>query len=280
MNTRRCSYSECRENSNALRRRRIEGFYLDEAWFCSDLCVEQQVIHHLGRLATTSETPNRGSIPRPPMGLFLLNAGAVTKAHLDTATLFMGKSKRGTLAGWLVRLGYTSERDITRALGRQYGLPFVDLTHARIRPSVLSLLPAPVVAAGRVLPLDYDPVTKELSLAFGVHIEMKIKHVIGKMLECGINAFIGDESCIVDLIHTYYSIPLKPFETVAPALGPAVPVPELARQIVDGLRRFGSNGLTFEPYNDLIWVRYQGPERSESLFIDRYRPPVGVDKTG
>src|SRR6266849_840643 len=115
MNTRHCNYLRCPESPRLLKRSKADGYYLDGLWFCSETCVQQQATHNLERLFKIGE-PLTGFITRPKMSLFLLNDGTITRTQLDLATQAMTRTQRGTLAGWLLKLGYTTEREITKAL--------------------------------------------------------------------------------------------------------------------------------------------------------------------
>ncbi len=82
----------------------------------------------------------------------LVRAGLITSEQLDDA-LALQKSAGGRIGSTLVKLGYVSEEEIASFLGRQYGVPPVDLSKAAIDPAILKLVPAEVARKYLLIPL-------------------------------------------------------------------------------------------------------------------------------
>ena len=275
MEARRCRYDPCGERPGLLRRR-ADGFLLDGEWYCGERCLLAQAALNLERFTRAPATVD-GFIARPKMTLFLLDAGAVTRAQIDYAARAMEHAGHGTLAGWLIQLGFTSEREVTRALCRQYGMPHVDLSHGQVQRAVLDMVPAAFAAAGRVFPLDYNGEKRDLTVAFGGHIEWAVTRVLAKMLECSVTSMIGDESGVVEAIAGHYSVPIGAYETpTAKPLVQGFQTAALAELVLEGARRFATHRLRFESYNQFLWIRYLLPDRGENFVIDLAQGP-GVE---
>ncbi len=86
------------------------------------------------------------------LGEMLVRAGLITSEQLDDA-LALQKSAGGRIGSTLVKLGYVSEEEIASFLGRQYGVPPVDLSKAAIDPAILKLVPAEVARKYLLIPL-------------------------------------------------------------------------------------------------------------------------------
>ena len=54
----------------------------------------------------------------------------------------------------LVRLGYTTGEDVTRAIAEQNSLPYINVGDVTIPPSVIELVPESVARENAVLPLS------------------------------------------------------------------------------------------------------------------------------
>src|SRR3990170_4223120 len=73
------------------------------------------------------------------------------------------RETREPIADVLVNMGLISERDKCRCLGRQWGVPYVDLTETRPEEDVLDLIPGHLMQRCRVVPVA--KIGKHLRLA-------------------------------------------------------------------------------------------------------------------
>lgn len=85
------------------------------------------------------------------LGDMLIKAGVITPDQLDEA-LAEQKKKGGRLGTYIVELGFASEEEVTAFLGKQYGVPTVDLAEHEIDKSVLRLIPPNVAEKYEVIP--------------------------------------------------------------------------------------------------------------------------------
>ncbi len=85
------------------------------------------------------------------LGDMLIKAGVITPDQLDEA-LAEQKKKGGRLGTHIVELGFASEEEVTAFLGKQYGVPTVDLAEHEIDKSVLRLIPPNVAEKYEVIP--------------------------------------------------------------------------------------------------------------------------------
>src|SRR5574337_292179 len=86
------------------------------------------------------------------LGEMLVRANLITPEQLDDA-LALQKTAGGRIGSVLVKLGYVSEEAIASFLGRQYGVPPVDLSKATIDPALLKLVPAEVARKHLLIPV-------------------------------------------------------------------------------------------------------------------------------
>src|SRR5690606_37426674 len=79
----------------------------------------------------------------------------------------------------LVKLGYVSELDLTRALARHYRMPAVDLSKHQVDPRVARTVPAEMAEKHLVLPLRREGRTLTVAMAdpgdVGVVNELKFR---------------------------------------------------------------------------------------------------------
>jgi type IV pilus assembly protein PilB len=98
------------------------------------------------------------------LGDLLLKANIVTQEQIDGA-LKNQREEGGKLGEVLVRLGYTTEEDITETLSQQFGVPSINLAHFEIDSSIIKLVPGDVARKYMILPVNKTGAT--LTIAMG-----------------------------------------------------------------------------------------------------------------
>lgn len=89
------------------------------------------------------------------LGEMLILAGVITEEQLNQA-LAEQKRSGGRLGSVLIKLEFASEEQITEYLGKQYGVPSVNLGEHEVDRSVLRLIPATVAEKYEVVPLSRE----------------------------------------------------------------------------------------------------------------------------
>ena len=105
--------------------------------------------------------PNRSTVT---LAELLLEENKVVPWQLQDARNYQER-KGGTLAKALVRLGFVRDGEITDLLGRQYGLPSIDLDPLTIDPAILRIVPEEMARTHKVLPLSRSGATLTLAMA-------------------------------------------------------------------------------------------------------------------
>ncbi len=87
------------------------------------------------------------------IGEMLVQLGRLDSDQLQSA-LAHQRQWGGRLGGAIVHLGFLNEPALLDAIGRQLGVPFVEIGDRTIPPGVLSLVPRKLAETRRVLPLE------------------------------------------------------------------------------------------------------------------------------
>ena len=98
------------------------------------------------------------------LGRILIKMGRLTRTHVQEA-LEVQKSKHGPIGQILVEMGYVSDADIQLALAAQVGMEPISLSKMDILPEIIALVTAQVAQTYRIIPVDYEPTTKLLTIA-------------------------------------------------------------------------------------------------------------------
>ncbi len=101
---------------------------------------------------------------RQPIGQVLIAQGVISEDQLRIALLEQMKSNQ-PVGKLLVKLGFVSEATLRDALGESLGQKSVDLSRATVDPLALRLVPRDTAKRNRLLPLDYNPGTRRLTIA-------------------------------------------------------------------------------------------------------------------
>lgn len=154
---------------------------IEGQWCCSRRCAEEIVHATMMRLSqgrqVASPTDHRHRIP---LGLVLLEQGAVTYFQLRQALDAQKEAGHGRIGEWLDELCGVSGADVARALARQWNRPVLSAAGFNARQMAL-VLPAPLRNALRMVPVRVAG-GKYLYVAFEGPVDPVAEAVISGML--------------------------------------------------------------------------------------------------
>lgn len=90
---------------------------------------------------------------RKKLGEILVEEGLLKDDQVQEA-LKKQKESGGLLGEVLVKLQYVSEIDIARAIAKQFGLPYIDVSKYHIAKDVQGIIPAEMMHENQFVPLD------------------------------------------------------------------------------------------------------------------------------
>ena len=139
------------------------------------------------------------------LGHILVNEGAITEEELKVALLEQEKRGWGQkpLGGFLVELGYVSEREILRVLGIQFNLPVMELKGIAVEKNVRQLIPEAIARRFKVLPLFL--LEKELTVAISDPTRFEVMDALANETKCKILPVLALESEIEEALDLNYT---------------------------------------------------------------------------
>jgi hypothetical protein len=187
-----CAYCDCvhaRSRWHRMRRR-TRGIRMQGLRYCRTECLELALIEVFGR---ARPVPRHAAIAshRIPLGLLLLSRGQLTAEQLRTALEAQRAAGRGKIGAWLEELGFTTEREITAALARQWSCPVLNADLGEIGASHFPAIPALLLDSFQMIPVDLVIATGTLLVAFSEGIDYTALYAIEQMLG------YHTESCLV-----------------------------------------------------------------------------------
>jgi hypothetical protein len=165
-------------------RRFRHGIRLEGRWYCSLPCLEVAARRLFAQASIQKVSSAAGVRRRVPLGLLMLSRGLLTSTQLRSALDAQIAAGHGKIGEWLQNLGYSTEDQITGALGVQWACPVFAPARPDFDPQCLSLLPRILQESFRMMPVHYNRASRLLYLGFAERIDYTILHTIERMLDC------------------------------------------------------------------------------------------------
>ena len=246
--------------------------------------------------AAPAGVPQIAELKGRPIGRILTKLGKVTREQVVEALDFQ-KRKGGAIGRILVDLGYIKEPDLNLALAAQLGYEFVAIDTSRtIAADVIKAVPPNIATAQKVLPIEFDPASKKLTVAMASHENFRALddlrmhygyNVIAKLadpetLEKQINKYyntaaesLGDilselnsDDALKDLKGRGESIDLDSLKDAADSS----PVRKLINLVLLQAIKDKASDIHFEPFEDEFKMRY----RIDGILYEMMPPPAHI----
>jgi hypothetical protein len=172
------------------------------------------------------------------LGELLVDAGTITREQLGEG-LRRQEQQGGRLGTNLLELGYIDERALASGLARQYSVPSVTQAQLdKLPPELLSLIPSPMAARLRVLPLRLD--AGRLWLAMADPADADGLDEVTRIVKKPVRPTVAPDAVIQAALEKHYHLPSRAKRPgqrpVAPRiddtplrvmLEPRAPIPEM-----------------------------------------------------
>ena len=135
------------------------------------------------------------------LGELLIEQGIINREQRDIAVNHQ-KEHGGLLGEVLVELNFATEKDITQALTRQYGFPYLPLANYEIDDEVVKTVPEKLCRQYCLIPID--KIGKSLTLAMSNPLNFKAAEDVEEITGCSIQTFVSTATEIKQTIDKYY----------------------------------------------------------------------------
>ena len=160
------------------------------------------------------------------LGRILIKMGKLRRSQVHEA-LDIQKKARGPIGTILVELGHITEEDLNLALAAQTGMEAVDLSKRDIPPEVVATMTAQMARTYNVLPIDFDPQRKQVSLAIDNPDNFRATDDLQTLLGYSIKAFLCKPDHLQTALDRYY--PEGEQESIAGLIGDLTDDDDLSR---------------------------------------------------
>jgi type IV pilus assembly protein PilB len=138
------------------------------------------------------------------LGRILTKQGKVTREQVNEALEFQ-KSKGGAIGRILMDLGYIRETDLNIALAAQKGYELYNLEGVNIPKAAIDAVPGNIAATSKVLPIDFDPATKRLTVVMANQDNFQAIDTLSSMMGYKVTVKIGEPEQIEKLLQKHYN---------------------------------------------------------------------------
>jgi type IV pilus assembly protein PilB len=221
----------------------------------------------------------------------LIESKIISQKDLDLA-LKVQRQKGGTLSKILVEQGSISERQLMVALGKQLGIPPIDLSKFKIDKEVMKLIPEHVARHYQLIAISKIGKTITVAMADPLNVFAldDIKVLTGK----DVKTILATQTDIKKAIETYYAPEQKKITEILEEVKPSdlkiiqekeeIDIGELTRSskeapivkmvnliLIEAIKRRASD-IHLEPYENELRVRY----RIDGILHEVLNPPKKI----
>jgi type IV pilus assembly protein PilB len=219
----------------------------------------------------------------------LIRDGIISKEQLNEAEQ-MAREQDSSVGNCLVKLGYATGEEVTRAMARHHGLQYVDLSELKIPDDVIAMVPESVARENAILPMSVedDALRVIVSDPFDIETIEKLRFILNRKVETA----LSPRDSILEAINRYYGqvegesadSMLQEFtdtaidftETEETNLSSdevvdesSAPVVRLVQLMISEAVQLRASDIHIEPFEDRIRIRY----RIDGVLIERDSPP-------
>ena len=232
---------------------------------------------------------------RKLLGQILVEMGVCSTDQVQRAIAHQ-KNRSMKIGQALVDLGFVTERDVARALCKQWKLPFVDLDKAKLPEALIATLAANIVADYRVIPVQKSG--NKLVVAIADPLEMaaldNLRFLLSFELQCALTTPSGLQKAMTE----YYGIGEKGAKTSAAAgvedemdgedlSADDAPVVRLVHKVLRTALDERASDVHVEPLAGRLRIRYRidgrcrevenPPKHLQSPILSRLKLMAGMD---
>lgn len=245
----------------------IRGIDLDGRWFCTADCLQTYLMTQVRGLLAGSvrDRPRRH---RLPLGLLLVNQGAISQQQLREALQSQTLAQGEKLGRVLCQMGVVAPGEITAALAHQWGCPVYPLNPQSPVLGCQDLLPLTLLESARAVPVYVSADGRTLHLAFGERLDHTTLYAVEQMLGCRAIACAADEgavSKVLEELRRTSSLTETSFDTMRDPR-------EIARTIRNYAGEYHASRITITRASAYLWVRFSSSSQFSRDLLFRIRP--------
>lgn len=230
------------------------------------------------------------STAKKGLGELLVRDNLVSLSQLELARKEQ-KSTGGQLSSAMVRLGFVNDQKMAEFLGKQYGVPNINLESYEPEADALKAVPVEICQKHKVIPLSKSGNT--IVVAFADPSSLFVRDDLMFISKCKVEVVVASEFSIVKAIEKFYSgtkgnlvAAAQELESTEEALSftssmeaqlleqgdSAFPIVKFVNTVLAEAIKLKASDIHIEPYEKRMRVRY----RIDGSLHEKSQPPSGV----
>ena len=134
------------------------------------------------------------------MGELLVEQGVITEEELNIALKAQMVNSK-PIGQNLVTLGFTSEKEIVKALSMQYGFPYLPLSNYTIPPDVLRIIPREIALKYYLIPIDR--IGNILTITMADPLDEEARQEVRSITKYAVKTYVSCGTEIMDRMERY-----------------------------------------------------------------------------
>ncbi len=241
---------------------KAQGVDFEGRWYCSRGCLETILAGRVHTLLSTSHL-EKARAHRFPLGLLLVNRGAISAVQLREAIRLQRESGQGRLGDWLRHTTELSVQQLTAALGQQWGCPVFPLEQQSAPVAWSDLIPLSLLESAAAVPAYASPDGRLLHLAFRDRVDHTLLYAVEQMLLCRTFPCVAPGSAIQSHLEQFRKLTSgneTSFDTVRES-------PEMTWTICNYATELNARRLVVARAGAYIWVRFFRADAARDLLF-------------
>jgi hypothetical protein len=240
----------------------VSPIQFEGRFYCDTNCLTPVLNARIQRLQTGFVDVKRKP-HRMPLGLVLLQRGALSQAQLREALRLQREAGRGRIGYWLRELGAVDEQNLTAALAQQYGCPVFPLERMPSPMLLSDLIPLTLLETSRFVPAHSASNGNVLYLAFGDRVDHSTLFAIEQMLGRQTVGCVSREAVVNEILESFRNAGPRHeirFESVRQA-------GEMTGAICNYARELEADRVAVVNTSSYVWARFHRKESVRDLLF-------------
>jgi hypothetical protein len=228
---------------------RFRGLHFRTRWYHNPSCLLECLTEVIKQMLP-SVAPARQRPHRMPIGLLLLQRGAITGKQLREALRLQRSAGSGKLGYWLQQIAPVDEDQICAALAQQWACPVFPLHQSGLPSITADAPPYPLLVAAKAVPVFSTIDGRQRHIAFSERVDHTLLYALEEILTCQTVPCISRESAVAEALEhfrKYCSGNLICFGTVRDPL-------EVASTICSYAGQMGIREVKIVPAISYLWA--------------------------
>jgi len=248
--------------------RGASGVEFEGRWYCGTNCLRPIIGLRVQSLSSSfvQEKPRNFRIP---LGLLLVDRGAISPEQVRIALQRQRDTGRGRIGDWFLQLGMVTDQQLTNALGQQWGCPVFPLEPQKAKLSCADLVPLPLLESAFAVPAHASPDGRNLHIAFGNRVDHTLLYGMEQLLGCQTIACVASGKAIAQVLDHLRRNATREETCFENVRDPR----EMTAAICSYAEHLRARRVSVARAAAFLWVRFHGSRSSRDLLFRVLQAP-------